>query len=553
MGPTEGSNPPPADPDVDGADDTAGGDRQRVCRVWTDQAPLQGVPRRYHCSGNYTLNTRASVDIDFEEVEQEALDMVADPGVDQIGFFGPNWGATFDDPAVIACCEDDYDYAFTPLPEDEDAEHGWACAVDCLDQMCRAVPETLRDLRDGEFSENPGVFAFALKHLPAGCGVTGHCYDEQLTALANYISEHHDVCVVSFNNEEVPQYTYQPIALGGIFDLDAYIAAEDPNAAEAWPALGGVVVDGKCGVDGPDTVLNFSGWQPPPGPAQPCTDASDNNDEGPPQSGRGGGFHGPDTFVVSEGRLELRGPSNFMGLADVGGRAPMVGARDTNCLDQTCTWLSASTRNGIFTLHDLHVEVPPNLRFQQGANALLLDDFRLYTDGTQAVPLSEVVPGTFKFEFPVDSLKAIASGRLYGIPIHAEVRNTTGLIGIVVQQATGTFSVVTDPVTFGLVDVWGNPWNVEISFGSWIGHERAPRAVFDITHVGEHAYLDAGASSDGDGDRLEFKWYVDGAAAGVGAQVRVGWAPGDSHIVVLDVTDATGRSDRAVRMSAHAE
>jgi hypothetical protein len=545
---TDSANPPPPDPTADGADgvDGTAGDapqRQRVCSVYTgDDAIVQGDTFRHHCSGVMRSNVKARLAIMEEQVDQEVLDYIESNGLGEQENFGPNYGASFEDPAVVACCEHEYGYPNTPQPDDYDAEHGWACAVDCLDQTCRAIPGILRDLAEGPYKVH-------LKNHPFPCAVDGDlpCYYDELWALSNYIAGHHQQCVEAFLHDKPPPYIYQVSGLGGELDFDAWIAENDPGAADAWPTITNVFIEGECGIDPPDATAG-SGWQIPPGPLQPCTDSNDNNDEDPFGSGHGGGFLGPDTFLASSGTLGLDGPTLMA--FDLGGASPMKGTSSSNCEHEPCTWLSLGVRHGILRLQDLQILVPEGLGLVHQAPALAAKGFRLHIDHPEEALLVPGVAGISTFSFATGTVKAIASGKLLGLPGFSEVWNTTPLQGTITEIGSDSFEVTLDPVTFARQDGFGNPWQLEATFGPWLAHRRAPRARFDITHVGDFAHLDASTSSDADGDPLTFTWYVDGVAAGGGRLLRVPWDPQAIHVVVLHVADPTGRDDRARRLLA---
>ena len=519
---------PPLDDGGDESGSDTDGERQRVCAVYDGEAGItQGTTVRWHCSGVNRGNIKVQLP-EVEVLDPELIDVIANQGIDLQHNFGPNYGASWDDPAVIACCENGYDYPNTPLPTEDDAEHGWACAVDCVDQTCRMVPDLIRD-----FAEERKVL---LDIAPFGCVFGGGtpCYYDQLTSLANYIAAHQQACVEAFLGDRNPPYTYQVIGLGGELDLDAWVAANDPGANAAWPSIQGVVIDGTCGIDGPD----FDGWLVPPGPPQPCTDSNDNNDEDPFESGHGGGLWGPDTFVVSSGQVSLDGPT-YMGI-EADGSAPMKGLSNTDCDAETCTWLSFDVRHGTFYLQDLHVVVPENLEYEAGGNTLLLDDFRIHVDHPEGAPLD---PLTSQFTFEPGSVKAIASGKLYGVPVFAEVLNTSPLQGQIAEVQTGMYEVALEPITFGYTDGMGNDWSLQVDFGAMLPKQRAPVADFQTKVVDGLLYLDASTSSDGDGDALTFTWYVDGTEVGNGSHLRMPWDPQAMHIVVLQVVDSTGRGD----------
>lgn len=542
---TEGANPPAPDPTADGAADDTAGDavlRQRVCSVWDgEDALIQGDTFRHHCSGVMRANVKVRLAIMEEQVDQELLEYIANSGLDEQTNFGPTYGASFDDPAVVACCEDDYDYPNTPQPEDADAEHGWACAVDCLDQTCRAIPDILRDL-----AEDP-MYKIHLQNNPLPCAIDPGllCYYEEIWALANYIAGHHQQCVEAFLHETTPPYTYQVFGHGGELDFDAWIAENDPGAAAAWPTITNVLISGKCGIDPPDGISG-SGWQLPPGPGQPCTDSNDNNDEDPFGSGHGGGFWGADTFHASAGTAELRGPTVMA--FTVGGASPLKTTSSSDCEREPCTRLSIGVRHGILHLADLQILVPAGLGLVHQTPALRADEFRLYIDHPQSAPLVAVAGGKTTFDFAAGTVKVIAAGNLLGLAHASELWNTTPLHGTLAQAGPDGYAITLDPVTFAREDRFGQAWQLEVAFGPWLAHRHAPRARFDILHVDGFAHLDATASSDADGDALTFTWFVDGVEAGTGSPLRLTWSPQTMHSVALHVTDPSGRRDWTRRL-----
>lgn len=157
----------------------------------------------------------------------------------------------------------------------------------------------------------------ACMHLGSSRWLRGAPWFDQLWDSSNYIATHHGECVEAFLGEESPPYSHQVYGLGGVFDFDAWLAENDPEAGDKWPQLSGVTVEGECGIEPPD-----DGWELPPGELQPCIDSNDNNDDNPFESGHGGGVWGADTFAVAKGSVSLDGPS-FFGI-DADGAAPLL-------------------------------------------------------------------------------------------------------------------------------------------------------------------------------------------------------------------------------------
>lgn len=550
---TESAEPPPAEPatadpataDPATADDTAGGDetpRQRICSVYVgDDALMQGPTYRHHCSGVMRGNVKATIGIESEYVDQEMLDYIAGQGLDQQINFGPTYGASFDDPAVIACCEHDYEYPNTPPIDDPEAEHGWACAVDCIDQTCRAVPDLLRD-----FAEDP-KYEVHLKNHPWPCAVDSDlpCYYDEIWALANYIAGHHQQCVGAFLGNESPPYAHQVYGRGGQLDLDAWIADNDPGAGDAWPTITSVVIDGECGIEPPDAT-GGSGWQLPPGPLQACTDSNDNNDEDPFGSGHGGGFGGIDTFAVASGELELHGPMPV--IADIGRTSALETPESPGCEHEPCSRLSFHARHGNLRLVDLRLSASEAFGLLPVLPALAITDLRLQLDHPRTALLVPSPEGTSSFTFDSGTLEVIVSGTFYGVPTTFEAFNATPLHGTLADPGDGSSQVTLDPVTFaGKLGDGGQPWQLHASFGSWLAHAHAPRARFEINWADGFAHLDASASSDADAEPLTFLWLVDGVETGSGSALRLPWDPRAMHLVGLRVTDSTGRTDWSSR------
>lgn len=171
--------------------------------------------------------------------------------------------------------------------------------------------------------------------------------------------------------------------------------------------------------------------------------------------------------------------------------------------------------------------------------------FRVHIDHPEGTALD---PLTSEFVFEAGSVKAIASGKLYGVPVFAEVINTSPLRGQVHEVQTGTYGVALEPITFAYTDGLGNDWSLQADFGTMLPLQRAPHADFQMKHVDDLLFLDASTSSDGDGDALQFSWYVDGNEVGDGSRLSMPWDSQSIHVVVLQVTDATGRSDWALRL-----
>ena len=75
---------------------------------------------------------------------------------------------------------------------------------------------------------------------------------------------------------------------------------------------------------------------------------------------------------------------------------------------------------------------------------------------------------------------------------------------------------------------------------------QAPTASFTAAVIGGHVLLNAAASSDPEGGSLNYEWYMDGAPAPVGTDVRLdqgGLLKGSTHSFVLTVTDSSGVTD----------
>jgi hypothetical protein len=549
---TDSAAPPPPNPTLDGADETAGGEgpetpRQRVCSVYLgDDADVQGDTYRHHCSGVARPKVKAKLEVTSDQVDQQLLEFLEEDGLGVQINFGPNYhGGSFDDAAVIACCEHEYDYPNTPQPTAPDAEHAWACAVDCIDQLCRAIPDNLRDL-----AEDP-AYKVHLKNHPIPCAIEPGtpCYYDEIWALANYVAAHHQACVTSFLQDTSPPYSYQVTALGGELDFDAWIAANDPGASAAWPSISQVVIEGKCGIDPPDGAIG-SGWQLPPGPLQACADSNDNNDEEPfgADSGHGGGLGGPDTFELAEtsaGRLEVEGPVLLVG--HLGGAAPVKGA--SGCEPEPCTSISLGVRHGTLRLEGLQLTAAERVGLLPLAPALAIAKLRVHLARAARTNLVRGHGGTSTFAFEPGAVEAVATGVVYGLPISLPIRNTTPLRGTITQAEDGFATQLTlAPVTFGGAPRHGRPWQIHAELGAWLPYRRAPRARFDIEHADGRVRLDARASTDADGDPLTFTWYVDGLEAGADVVLEREWDTRAIHVVVLHVADATGRTDWVLRL-----
>jgi hypothetical protein len=343
-----------------------------------------------------------------------------------------------------------------------------------------------------------------------------------------------------------PPYSYQVTALGGELDFDAWIEANDPGANAAWPSISQVVIEGKCGIDPPDGAIG-SGWQLPPGPPKACTDSNDNNDEEPfgADTGHGGGFGGPDTFVLSAGHLEVEGPALLVGA--LGGATPVKGA--SGCDPEPCTSISLGIRHRTLRLEGLQLAAAERVGLLPLTPTLAIAGLRVHLARAARTTLVRGHDGTSTFTFEPGAVEAVATGVLYGLPITVPIRNTTPLRGTITHAEDGSaMQLALAPVTFGGAPRHGRPWQVHAELGAWLPHRRAPRARFDIEHADGRVRLDARASSDADGDPLTFTWYVDGLEAGAGAVLEREWDPRAIHVVTLHVADATGRTDWALRL-----
>ncbi|MEM6294574.1 MAG: hypothetical protein AAGA54_25090 [Myxococcota bacterium] len=534
---TDFSPPTDSDGQADG-ESGGGGEAQRVCAV-SNTDSVSGETFRWHCSG--IARSNIVVDLDVPAIEIPAgvevyLDAIQDQGLDFQHDFGPGYGDDFDDGAVIACCEDDYGYPGTPTPDSENAEHGWACGTDCIDQACREIPRELRDM-----SDEIGLGALPPLCLVPLSGVP--CFREQLRNLANYVASNHAGCVDAFNNQKTPLLGFQVYSAGGELNLSDWIAENDPNPSEAegWPNLNNLIVDADCSISGPDN----EGWVLPEEP-ESCESSNDNNQEDPFESGLGGGFWGADSFAAASGRAALSGPT-VMGVA-VSGEAQLEGGARTDCDVERCTQMSLAVRSDMVSLRDFTLVAPRSLAFSEGGQTLTVDDFRLSNQNPIEVPLAEPLSGANssqrtvrEFSFPAGSIGAVASGKLYGVPVSVALSNSTSLDGVLIESARGARDVELASADFEFVDAVGQTWTLSASFDGWVTHRRAPKADFEVRRVGDYAYLDGTLSSDGDGDPLDFQWWVGGVAAGARSRLRIPWDENAGKLVTLEVRDPSGR------------
>lgn len=496
----------------DTGDTDTGGSNPSEC--WLDGAPAEAV--RWQCEGIAEAAIIGTVHIDLPGwVDPTGLwQSVIDYGrYDWRALFGPWNGETYDDPGVDACCAIDIGRNEEPEGADEtggdpmtgggDAvpQAAIACAHDCVDQACRDVPRTLRDLAN---------------EAPWGVPVSGPTYREQLRALANWVAAHQQEC-------------YDAMVVDGVHErLGAHVIDGTwsvPNSAE-WPDVTDLSVEGECRVY--DWVL------PEQGEPQACTGLNDNNGEDPFEGGSSLGAF--DTFAPTEGAMHLDGPM-VLGVQATAS-VPLLGLGDA-CAREECSRLDAWVTPDALELRRMALVAPSELRWEREGMVLAVDGLHALVEHPLTLALEE--DGAVKrFEIPAGRVSLLVAGQVHGVPMKVEVPSATPLTGFVFPLFDGSHGIVIDPFTVEHRDAHGT-WSLRVTLGELVAVDHAPRATFDVRDSAGVETLDASASFDPDGDALVFEWYQRETLVGEGPVLELE-PSADEPAPALRVIDGTGRA-----------
>ncbi len=491
-----------------------GGGVPNPSECWAEKAPAGAV--RWQCEGVAEATVFATLDVEVPDGIPNAdfIQSIIDGGrLDWTALFGPwNVGETYDDPGVDACCSPDImgheeeGVDETGADTTDEGEGGTpqaaeACADDCADQACRAIPETLRDMAE---------------QIPGGVPLVGPSYRNQLEDLANWVAGHQQECFAAMIADDV-------------FELGAaYIANGEwqiPND-EAWPDLTGLSVHGTCKI--------YNWHLPEDGEPQACTGINDNNGEDP--FGSGSTLDEFDTFAPTRGEMQLDGPKIFGVPAT--GTAPILGLGDA-CPRGECSRFDAWVTEDLLELRRMVLVAPPSMRWKQDGMQLTIDGLHAMVEHPISIPLVPDRDG-MRFEIPAGKLEVLFAGEIHGVPVKVVVPNATPVTGTVFPLFDDSHGIVVDPFTVEHHDAFGT-WTMRVELGELVALDHAPRATFEVQKDGSTQRLDASASFDPDGDALTFDWYRKGTWIGDGPVMESEQAT-DGSTLTLRVTDETGRA-----------
>jgi hypothetical protein len=480
---------------------------------WFENAPADAV--RWQCEGQAEATIFFTLDVEIPDGFEgaENLKRLIDYGrLDFATNFGPWNGEAYDDPGVDACClpsisgrdEEGLDDGGADSGDEGDEmipQAGLACAHDCADQACRAIPGTLRRLAD---------------QIPGGIPILGPSYREQLRDLADWAASHQQECWDTMVGDGVSEQ-------GAFY----YVSGEwqIPNS-ELWPALTDLMVDGSCKVN--DWYL------PEHGEPLACMGINDNNDEIP--SGSGGPVGGFDTFAPTGGEMRLDGPVIF-GI-EASGSAPILGLGD-ECPRGECSRLDAVIEGDVLELRQLLMVAPSTMSWEQNDMQLTIDGLHAMVEHPMSIPLEADDAGR-RFEIPAGKLEVLFAGEVHGVPVKVVVPNVTPVTGTVFPLFDGSHGIAVDPFMVEHHDAFGT-WIMNVELGQFVALEHAPRATFEVQQDGSTQQVDASASFDLDGDALTYEWYRDGVQVGEGPVVESEPTP-DGATLMLRVVDEMGRS-----------
>jgi hypothetical protein len=494
-----------------GSGDTGDTEGSIPNECWAEGAPAGAV--RWQCEGQAEATIRFTLDVEIPDWVEGAEDLqrLIDYGrLDGAAMFGPWSGEAYDDPGVDACCspdivgnvEEGLDETGADTSDDETIpQPAQACAHDCADQACRAIPGSLRRLAG---------------QMPAGIPAIGPSYREQLRDLANWAATNHQDC-------------WETMVADGVRERGAfyYISGDwtIPNS-ELWPVLTDLSVHGSC---------KIKDWYLPEG-GEPlaCTGINDNNDEIP--SGSSGSLGGFDTFAPTYGEMRLDGPVIFGVPAT--GTAPILGLGDV-CPRGECSRLDASIEGDVLELRRLLMVTPSSMSWEQQGMQLTVDGLHAMVEHPMSIPL--VAEGdTMRFEIAAGKLEVLFAGQVHGVPVKVVVPNVTPVTGTVFSLFDGNHGIVIDPFMVEHHDAFGS-WTMHVELGDFVAIEHAPRATFEVQADGSTQRVDASASFDPDGDALTYEWYRNGTQIGEGPVVEPEPAS-DGSTLILRITDEMGRS-----------
>lgn len=478
---------------------------------WPDHAPAGAV--RWQCEGLAEASVFFTLDVEIPDWVEgaELLQQIIDGGrLDGAALFGPWSGEAYDDPGVDACCspsisgddEESVDETGADTGDDDSVpQAAVACAHDCADQACRAIPGALRNLAE---------------QIPPGVPVIGPSYRDQLRDLSNWVASNQQDC-------------WEAMVADGVHEEFAFYVVDGnwqiPNS-ESWPAVTDLSVDGQCKVN--DWYL------PEDGEPLACTGINDNNDEVP--SGSGGSLGEFDTFAPTSGEMQLDGPVIFGVPAT--GTAPILGLGD-ECPRGECSRLDAWITKDALELRRLVMVAPSSMRWEQDGMALTIDGLHAMVEHPMSIPLV-ADRDALRFEIPAGKLEVLFAGQVHGVPVKVEVPNATPVTGMVFPLFDGSHGIVIDPFTVEHHDAFGT-WTMHVELGELVALDHAPRATFEVQDDGSTLRVDASASFDPDGDALTFEWYRDGTKIDEGAVLESVSAT-DGSTLTLVVTDETGRT-----------
>jgi hypothetical protein len=470
--------------------------------------------------------------------------------------FGPSHNdSAEDDMTVIACCENGYDYANTALPDSPSAEHGYACAIDCVDQVCRSVGLYLKDLGDQvvDLEGIPDIF----EPLQAQEDLRADFYD-----LANFYNEHgFSDCVNAFEFDDSPflgnVVMEGSVDVGGLLesaraachDDDPATACELPNLRilrTEW--IERLDYEGTCyvGVSDPSDE-HFPGWHPT---EDPCDSISDNDHLGFPwnQGARGGGFEGADDFALVAGKVKVEGP-DILGL-QIGGESVLQSAAEGCEVDGRCAKLSMRFDRDDAFLRELDLPLPTALRFTVGDVRAEVLEGRLLLNESLHLRLQNDV-----LVVPPGALSMTVSAEVVlDQSIHYSLRETatnTEEIKIRVSwDGKNSYSLNLPRWTMAHEDVYGTTWTATVDAFEWYPTEHSPKAGLKVVD----GRLKASGSADAEDDASELTktWAVprDGTVEKTSEPPTLDCSP---KPVELCVKDSSGKEDCTRRSVASSD